>query len=201
MNETVLFVLLSLAILAITGVVTLVLNRIMKNKKFVFKPVITMAITLGFTLLELLLFGISPKVFIGTALLLILLYASCKDLTCREADDWLSVMILALAIGSMTMERIGSMVLGAVAVFVPQILILVLFKNNKLQIGGADIKISTATAFLLGCYPGLVGFMAGLFIRMVCQLIQAGVKKKKSTEPFPLLPYLSVGLMIGYLLF
>ena len=200
MNEIVLMVLLSLAVLLATLCATLILNRVMKTKKFVFKPVLNICVTTGLTLVELLLWGICPRVLIGTVLSLILLYASCKDVSIREADDWLSVMIVALAIGSISFDRIGSMVLGAAAVFVPQLLIAILGKKSKLQIGGADIKISTATAFLLGLWSGLFGFMLGLLISIVCQLILTARKKGKSTEPFPLLPYLSVGLMIGYLL-
>jgi hypothetical protein len=89
----------------------------MKTKKFVFKPVLNICVTTGLTLVELLLWGICPRVLIGTVLSLILLYASCKDVTIREADDWLSVMIVALAIGSISFDRIGSMVLGVAAVF------------------------------------------------------------------------------------
>ena len=200
MNEILLSVLLSLAVLLATLCATLILNRVMKTKKFVFKPVLNICVTTGLTLVELLLWGICPRVLIGTVLSLILLYASCKDVTIREADDWLSVMIVALAIGSISFDRIGFMVLGAAAVFVPQLLITIMGKKSKLQIGGADIKISTATAFLLGLWPGLFGFMLGLLISIVCQLILTARKKEKSTEPFPLLPYLSVGLMIGYLL-
>ena len=186
--------------LAGTTIVTLILNKVMKGKEFIFKPAVTVGIALVYTLIELILWGITSKVFVGTALLLVLLYASCKDKNCREADDWLSVMILALALGSMSFDRLGSMVIGAAVVFAPQMLIVMISNNEKLKIGGADIKISTATAFLLGFYPGVIGFMTGLLLSIVCQLISSAVKKSKSTEPFPLLPFLSVGLMIGYLL-
>ena len=199
MNETVTTILLSLTVLFCSAVAGLILNKVLKGKKYVSNPFAITGILTGFTLIELVLWGVCPRVLIGTMLLIILLYASCKDITCREADDWLSVMILALAVGSMTFERIGSMLLGAVAVFVPQILIAMFTKNSKLQIGGADIKISTATAFLLGFYPGVIGFMTGLLISVISQLIVSAAKKK-TTEAFPLLPYLSVGLMIGYLL-
>ncbi len=199
MNETVIKILLSLTVLTCSAVAGLILNKTLKGKKYVSNPFAITGITVGYTLIELLLWGVCPRALIGTMLLLILLYASCKDITCREADDWLSVMILALAVGSMTFERIGSMLLGAVVVFVPQILISMFTKNSKLQIGGADIKISTATAFLLGFYPGVISFMTGLLISVISQLIVSAAKKK-TTEAFPLLPYLSVGLMIGYLL-
>lgn len=200
MNETVTKILIFLTVLVCSAVAGLILNKVLIGKKYVSNPFAISGITVGFTLVELVLWGVCPRVLIGTMLLLILLYASCKDITCREADDWLSVMILALAVGSMTFERIGSMLLGAVVVFVPQIILAIFTKNSKLQIGGADIKISTATAFLLGFYPGAIGFMTGLFISLISQLIVSAIKKQKATEAFPLLPYLSVGLMIGYLL-
>lgn len=73
-------------------------------------------------------------------------------------------------------------------------------ERNAWGIGGADIKLSTAAALLLGFYKGVIGFMLGLLIAVVAQLIMTHRKKEQRTQPFALLPYLSVGLWIGFLI-
>ena len=200
MNETLKIILFFLSATAAAVFSGLMLNKVMKKQKFKFNPYITLAITVGFTLLEVFLFGISPRVFKGLILLLILLYASCQDITSREVSDILPVMILIVAFSDFVFERSLSMLLGGLAVFVPQMLIVMFTKNKAIRLGGADIKVSTAAAILLGFFPAAIGFMFGLILSIFCQLIRIKTKKLKKTDAFPLIPYLSVGLMIGYLL-
>ena len=79
-------------------------------------------------------------------------------------------------------------------------MLIALCGKKRMGIGGADIKLSTAAALLLGFYKGVIGFMLGLLIAVVAQLIITHRKKEQRTQPFALLPYLSVGLWIGYLI-
>lgn len=51
-------------------------------------------------------------------------------------------------------------------------------------IGGADIKLSTAAALLLGFYKGVIGFMLGLLIAVVAQLIITHRKKEQRSPPY-----------------
>ena len=75
--------------------------------------------------------------------------------------------------------------------------IVVMFFKTKGQ-GGADFKFSTAAALCLGFYGGVIGYMIGLVFAIVFQTIYNKVKKQSNKEAFPLLPFLSTGLMIGY---
>lgn len=70
--------------------------------------------------------------------------------------------------------------------------------TKKGGIGGADIKLSTAAALSLGFYGGAIGYMIGLVFAIVFQTIYNKVKKQSNKKAFPLLPFLSTGLMIGY---
>ncbi len=200
MSETLKVVLFVLSVLLVTGSAALILNWFMKKKEFRFNPWVTLGISIGMASLQIILWGISMRVVTGTILCLILLYASFQDITYHEADDSLWVMILILAFINFSIDRVPFMILGAMAVFLPQMLVVLFTKNKAIQIGGADIKVSTAAAFLLGFFPGTIGFMAGLLIAIVVQLIRSKIKKSKAVEAFPLLPYLSIGLMAGFLL-
>lgn len=142
---------------------------------------------------------LSPRTFCGIAFLFVLLYASVQDYSTHEADDILSVMMLMLAVTNISEATVLSQLLGAAIVCGAQMLI-ALCGKKRMGIGGADIKLSTAAALLLGFYKGVIGFMLGLLIAVVAQLIITHRKKEQRTQPFALLPYLSVGLWIGYLI-
>lgn len=139
------------------------------------------------------------------ALYTVLLYASTEDITFHKAENWLSVMILLLGITQISREELPLHLLGAAVVFVPQLVIAACTKKRGIAIGGADMKLSTAATFLLGLSRGVIAYMLGLFIAIVSELIRGAVRAHKSGEkcaaqPFPLIPYLSVGILIGYIL-
>jgi prepilin signal peptidase PulO-like enzyme (type II secretory pathway) len=68
---------------------------------------------------------------------------------------------------------------------------------SKNKLGGADVKLSAACAFLLGFEKGVIGLAIGLFISIITNLIIEKIKKSKD-QPFPLVPYLSIGFMLMY---
>ena len=187
------------AILLLTLGVTFLLGRVMKSKGFKVKQTANCLIMTLVTI-SLFLLGLNDPVWVlrGIVFALILLYASVQDLTFREADDFLWVMILILAIGSIGTVPVWSMLLGAAVVFVPQMAIAMFSKKGG--IGGADIKLSTAAALLLGFFPGAIGYVAGLAFAILFTLIYNKIKHRTNQKSFPLIPFLSVGLMIGYLL-
>lgn len=69
------------------------------------------------------------------------------------------------------------------------------FLNTKSSIGGADIKLSAACAFMLGTVQGMTGLMIGLILAVIINSIK---NRKKKHEGFPLIPYLAVGFMAAY---
>ena len=69
-----------------------------------------------------------------------------------------------------------------------------------MSIGGADIKISTASVLSLGFFGGVIGYMAGLVFAVIFQTIYRKIKKQSCRNGFPLLPFLSAGLMLGYVI-
>ena len=90
------------------------------------------------------------------------------------------------------------MIVGAVMVFVPQILIALLPPHKAL--GGADLKLSTALAFLLGWQKGLAALVLGLLLAVIVMLIIQHLNKKKKKQPFALIPFLSVGALVMFVI-
>ena len=66
---------------------------------------------------------------------------------------------------------------------------------TKSKLGGADIKLSAACAFLLGAVQGLIGLVIGLTLAVIINSVK---NKKKKQTGFPLIPYLAVGFMTAY---
>ncbi len=139
--------------------------------------------------------GVSPLRAVGHGgagvfLACLLLYASCSDLTDHHMDDHIWVTVLALGLCSVGRFGIVSMLIGAAMVFVPQMLVSRSSgKGNTL--GGADIKLSTALAFLLGWQRGLAALMAGLLVAVIVMAIVQKLNRKKRRQPFALIPFLA----------
>lgn len=146
----------------------------------------------------LILFGPGMTTIKGLLLCGILMYASLSDLEKREVPDYVSVMILILALVNFNTSNLPSMLIGAAMVFVPQMVIAV--TRPQRSIGGADIKISTAVAFLLGAQSGLFALIVGLTLAVVTMLILTKTKKVRQGEGFPLVPFLAIGTIIAYMI-
>ena len=131
-------------------------------------------------------------------LLGILLYASIKDLREHEVPDTVWKLIAVLGLVNISLRELPSMLLGAALVFLPQIIPAVI--NTEKAIGGADIKISTACAFLLGAGRGLAAFIIGLTLFVIVVPILRKIRHEENGESFPMVPFLSVGTIAAYLM-
>ncbi len=131
-------------------------------------------------------------------LLGILLYASIKDLHDHEVPNTVWKLITVLGLVNINLRDLPSMILGAALVFLPQIIPAVI--NSEKAMGGADIKISTACAFLLGAGRGLAAFIIGLTLFVVIVPIIRRVRKMPKNEPFPMVPFLAAGTIAAYLM-
>ena len=196
-EATVQMILIVLSALLITGLSVLigrVLTQVMRKKGFLSKPTFNQVLS-GMTGLCLFLrFGFSVELIQGLFLFFILLYASMSDLTTHTVDDFVWITVFALALASISTQGITSMTLGALFVFVPQ-MALALIPPHK-TLGGADIKLSTALAFLLGTWRGIGAYMAGLILAVVIISIYHRKKNCNTKQPFALVPFLSIGAMI-----
>ena len=150
-----------------------------------------------FSLVVFLRYGLSVTAIQGMFLLCILLYASCSDLTDHTVNDHVWVTVLALSLASITKAGVVSMVIGALCVFIPQ-MAMALNPPHK-TLGGADIKLSTSLAFLLGAWKGIGACILGLVIAVVFISIYNKVRHRCKKKLFALVPFLSVGALVMFL--
>ena len=66
-------------------------------------------------------------------------------------------------------------------------------------LGGADIKLSTAVAFLLGWQRGLTTLILSLLIAVIVMSIIGKVRKGKEKQPFALIPFISATAILLFL--
>lgn len=145
--------------------------------------------------MELLICAYSSplQVLRGYLFLLLLLYASNSDIYTREVSNWIPLFIAETAVIGFRPENTTSMLLG-ILLALPMLIAAVMKEGS---IGGADIKLTGASGFLLGLERGLVGLIAGLILAVVVNLIYRKVKKLDTKEAFPLVPYLAAGNMLA----
>jgi hypothetical protein len=107
-------------------------------------------------------------------------------------------LVFALSLASFESVGIGSMLLGAFCVVIPQIAMALLPPHKTL--GGADIKLSTAIAFLLGGWRGIGAYLIGLVLAVIVMSIYNKCTNRCKKNPFALVPFLSIGAMLMFLI-
>lgn len=155
---------------------------------------IFISISLAVSALLLCFFGCAVSAVRGIIFCLILVFSSYSDIKTRKADDYLHIMIALTAFIGTKISDIPSMILSAVLITLPMLLVVIIC-NGK-AIGGADVKLSAACAFLLGVTKSFAGLIAGLTIGIIVNIIIQ--TRKNKAESFPLIPYLAAGFMAAY---
>lgn len=173
-----------------------ILHKSMRKNSIRSHPIISLTLSATVAIALFLRYGSTVTMLQGLFLFYLLIYASMSDLTDRSVPNHISISILALSLISVPSVGIVSMLLGGAIAAAIQIGISVMQDNRY---GGADWKISSACAVLLGWQRGLSALALGLFIGVIFTLIYNHFKNRENSEGFPLVPFLSVGTMILFL--
>ena len=118
------------------------------------------------------------------------------DIKTREVPDSIPVVLLILGLVDTDIEQLPSMLLGMVLVFLPQFISALI--NPSKALGGADIKVSSSAAFLLGAQRGLFALIVGLLLAVIVIPIIRKIRNMPKNQPFPLIPFISIGIIAGY---
>ncbi len=172
------------------------LHKVMKSKGYKHNLALTLSLSAAASLVMFIRYGMSVTLVQGMFLFFVLLYASVSDITNHEVDDHIWVTVLALGLVSVADVGISSMVIGAIMVFVPQILTSLIGKRS---VGGADIKLTTALAFLLGWQRGLATLVVGMFLAIIVMGLSRLFRRDEEPGPFALIPFISIAAMVAFL--
>ena len=137
-------------------------------------------------------FGCTVAAMAGALYGVLALYASYADLQSREVDDFIHLMLLLVGLLGTQVQQVPAMALAGGGGSLPMLLVGLGF---PCPLGGADGEDNAALAFGAGGGGAMWGLMAGLALAPVHQFI-----KKTKGEGFPLIPYLSTGFLLSYIL-
>lgn len=127
-----------------------------------------------------------------------LLYGSIHDIRTHTMPDRVWMGIAGISFLGIRLCDLPSMLLGAAAVLLIEVPLAVLLKDRA--IGGADIKLSAAGAFLLGWQKGLAALILGLTLSLIVVPIVRRIRHEDNRKAFALVPFLAVGIMTAYLI-
>ena len=134
------------------------------------------------------------KVFIqGLVLLFVLMYASISDIRSRTVGNFLSVEILILALIYLPADKILSSLAAAIIIFILQVILM-----SWIPMGGGDVKITTAAAFLLGIEKGIIFYLIGFMLAMLYGIGRSLIAAK-TNEGIPMIPFFSIAILIMFL--
>lgn len=122
------------------------------------------------------------------------LFSSYSDIKSRMVDDSVHILVLAVALIGRQVYEIPTMAISAG--FICGVMVAVAVLSKGAGIGGADIKLATASAFLLGFNRSVFGLCVGLSLGVVINFIKQ--KKSREAKGFPLVPYIAVGFMLAF---
>lgn len=143
-----------------------------------------------------LVFGVSVNLLKGILLTDAFLFASVSDFRIRRVPDWVSIVVAALGLISVSGGKLlWNAVAGAVA-FGFFFLAAVISKN---KIGGADVKFIAAAMFVCGFPEGLAGLILRLLLSVVGTMVR-NKKTKSKDKTMPMIPYLSVGFLTAFII-
>ena len=134
----------------------------------------------------------------GILLVGLLLYGSIHDIRTHTMPDWVWMGIVGIGVVGVCLHDLPGMFLGALTVFVIEVPLAVALKDRA--IGGADIKLSAAGAFLLGWQKGLAALILGLTLSLIVVPIVRKIRHEDSRKAFALVPFLAVGIMTAHLI-
>lgn len=143
-----------------------------------------------------LIFGVSVGLLKGILLTDAFLFASVSDFRIRKVPDWVSIVVAALGLISVSGRKLLWNAVAGAAAFGFFFLAAIISKN---KIGGADVKFIAASMFVCGFPEGLAGLILGLLLSVVGTLIR-NKKTKSKDKTMPMIPYLSVGFLTAFMI-
>lgn len=175
-------VLLALTVLTAVFISLYASNVYKGNKK---KAVLFFTVIAAFTALSLFcFFGCAATTVKGIIFCLLLAFSSYEDIKTRECENYVHLMIVIAAFIGTDMSALPGMLLSAL---ITGGIMLTTAAVTKSSIGGADIKISAACAFIIGelynraeILGGYVDFNINDYL-LVCGIV-IGVTKSISKQ-------------------
>ena len=120
---------------------------------------------------------------------------SLYDHDTMEIKDSYIIFLFCIAFLSIDKVYMTDHIFGAFIISAPMLVIALMFKG----FGGGDIKLMAVCGFWLGTERIIVSFIISCLSASIYSLIKIAEKKQTLKERMPFAPFLSFGIIIGYL--
>lgn len=142
-------------------------------------------------------FGVGFHAARGLIFFFLLLFAANSDRDSRSVDDSVPIMIgVAALVG---ISGIDLLSMGFAALVIGLIMLCVALLNPG-RWGGADVKVPTACAFLLGTSRGLCAVILAVGLAVAATILKRGPRGDVKKESFRLMPFLAAAAFAAYLI-
>lgn len=138
--------------------------------------------------------GLGLRVIQTIVLSALFCYISYSDIKTHKAADHLHIMVLITALIGISGDQLPGRIAASLVVGGAMLLIALI---PGMVLGGADIKFSAACAFLMSPAFFIFGICLGLFLALIFNSLFI---RKGAAQGYPLLPYLSLGAMLAFLI-
>lgn len=142
-------------------------------------------------------FGVGLHTARGLLFFYLLLFAANSDRDGRSVDDSVPIMICVAALIGISGIDLLSMGFAAALIGLTQFLISLVILDHW---GGADIKMTTACAFLLGTSRGLCAMILAVGPAVAVTVLKRGPVGDVRRESFRLMPFLAAAAFAAYLI-
>ena len=131
----------------------------------------------------------------------ILILASIQDIKKREITDMFWLIIMVMSVLSVWLHQgipVKERVIGAACAALPFLLLTLILPG---AFGGGDIKLLFSCGLFLGARIVMVSSVIAILTAGGYVMLRFIVQSDKKREAFPLVPFLSVGMLVGYLFY
>lgn len=148
----------------------------------------------GCTAVSWLTNGLELRVIQTIVLSALFCYISYSDIKTHKADNHLHIMVLIAAMIDIGGNQLPARAVASLTVGGGMLLISLI---PGIVLGGADFKFSAVCAFLMSPEFYIFGICLGLFLALISN---SPFIRKGAAQSYPLLPYLSLGMMLAFLI-
>ena len=146
------------------------------------------------------LFGPGIPTLISFILVPACLMASAQDLKEHRMDDCFTVIVLSLSLSRLHDLGLSGILSGLATGFCVMLAARWLTGKGGRSLGGADLKFAAALCALLGPLWGLGGLFAGTLAAVLIEGRKARKNPGTGKVGFPMIPYLSAGFGLAFVL-
>lgn len=179
--------------------VALIIGLFIKNKFKIENSKFNFLFTLTPVALMATMFAVGGLTMVaikGFVLFTLLFVALIHDMRERRVPDIISIMILITGLIGIEVSHLPPLLCAVIAVGLPQLIVAMMMPG---MYGGADIKVSSATAFVIGLWNGYAAIIIGLILSIITTVIIRTVKKKSLKTGIPMIPYLALGTFLVFI--